>query len=266
MRMFYAAGVFTLVRTFAKWSMPGSEEEILEEDIKKAEITAYESYYQTMNNLGLAASKASLEKIVTELKKENCTFGSLIDPSDEFIGRLVDETKSRAFFALNPREVELHNSPRKGWEKIIGRFPSTLDDVEEASKCYALSRYPASIFHSLQIVEAALIEFGKFIKVKDPKSGWTAVSGALSKIMKKEWKEKSQFEKKNHAFLEQVHGTVEGLKNAWRNKISHADGKLILVTKEYSPEVAEEIIFATRAFARRIAEGIPPMKKPKGAI
>ena len=62
-----------------------------------------------------------------------------------------------------------------------------------------------------------------------------------------------------------MQGTVEGLKNAWRNKISHAHGKLILMTTEFSPEVAEEILFATRAFARRLAEGLPPAKTKKDA-
>ncbi len=41
-------------------------------------------------------------------------------------------------------------------------------------------------------------------------------------------------------FLEQMHGTIEGLKNAWCNKISHAQGKLTLLTADFSPDVAEE--------------------------
>jgi hypothetical protein len=197
------------------------------------------------------------------LKKEDCTYGDLIKLSEEINGRLIDETSGRAFFALTPREVDIHRHPRKGWEKAIERFPLIVDDVEEASKCFALSRYPAAIFHSLQIVEAALIELGIFLKVKDPTSGWTAVSGALAKVMKKERKDLSRFEKRNRAFLEQVHGTVEGLKNAWRNKISHIDGRLILITKDFSPEIAEEILFATRAFVRRLAEGLPTTKLKK---
>jgi hypothetical protein len=51
---------------------------------------------------------------------------------------------------------------------------------------------------------------------------------------------------------------VEALKNAWRNKISHAHGKLIVMTgEEFHPDVAEEILTATRAFMRRLAEGLP---------
>lgn len=51
---------------------------------------------------------------------------------------------------------------------------------------------------------------------------------------------------------------MEALKNAWRNKISHAQGKLNLLSPAFTREIAEEILIATRAFMRRLAEGLPP--------
>ena len=62
---------------------------------------------------------------------------------------------------------------------------------------------------------------------------------------------------KNFPFIEQMQGTVTALRNAWRNKISHAHGKLVLMTSEFAPDVAEEIIMATRAFMRRLATELP---------
>jgi hypothetical protein len=61
-------------------------------------------------------------------------------------------------------------------------------------------------------------------------------------------------------FVEQMHGTVEALKNAWRNKISHAGAKLALIRSEFAPEIAEEIILATRAFMGRLAIELPQGK------
>ena len=46
---------------------------------------------------------------------------------------------------------------------MITKFPNTLDDIEEAHKCFALDRFAAAIFHSNQIIEIGLIELGKFI-------------------------------------------------------------------------------------------------------
>jgi hypothetical protein len=54
-----------------------------------------------------------------------------------------------------------------------------------------------------------------------------------------------------------MYGTVEALKTAWRNKISHVQGKLVLLTSDFTPEVAEEIVMASRAFMRRLATEMP---------
>jgi hypothetical protein len=78
----------------------------------------------------------------------------------------------------------------------------------------------------------------------------------LTAILKKKYGERTDFENQNFEFLEQIHGTIEGLKNAWRNKISHAQAKLTLMTKDFSPDVAQEILFASRAFMRRLADTI----------
>jgi hypothetical protein len=82
----------------------------------------------------------------------------------------------------------------------------------------------------------------------------------LKKIVTKKREDLSDFERENFQFLEQVQGGVEALKNAWRNKVSHAQGRIILMTREFNPEVAEEILFASRAFMRGLATGLPPKK------
>jgi hypothetical protein len=57
--------------------------------------------------------------------------------------------------------------------------------------------------------------------------------------------------------LEQVHGTVVVLKDAWRNKIGHAHGRLILMRSDFTPDIAEEIMIAARGFMRRLATELP---------
>jgi hypothetical protein len=178
----------------------------------------------------------------------------------ELSERLIAEMAGRSFFSLSLSEAEYFKHPIKKWEKIIERFPDIRTDLEESSKCFALSRYAAAVFHSTQLVEIGLLKLGKFIHVADPKSGWTAVANELNKILKKKYDDRTQFEQQNFFFLEQVQGTVEALKNAWRNKIGHAQGRLTLMTKDFTPEIAEEILFASRAFMRRLADGLPPIE------
>lgn len=173
------------------------------------------------------------------------------------------ELSTKLFFRLQHERSEFFKRPTKGWKKILERFPKASTDVEEMHKCFALSRYAAAVFHSVQSIELSLLELGKFLNVEDPKSGWTAVSNKLDKLMKGKFDELSEYHQKHFAFIEQMQATVIALQRAWRNKISHAQGKLVLMTSEFSPDVAEEIIMATRAFMRRLATELPhPVTTP----
>lgn len=171
--------------------------------------------------------------------------------------RVVEDLEDSLFLSISPNRAAYYQNPRKGWEEIISRFPNTVSDIEEASKCFALSRYAAAVFHSLQVLEYGLIELGIFLQVNDPHSGWTAVAKRLSEVIKKSYNDRTLFEKQHSQFLEQLQATVEALKNAWRNKISHAQGRAVLLTPDFTPDVAEEILFASRAFMRRLTDGIP---------
>jgi hypothetical protein len=207
--------------------------------------------------LELTASAATIGKLRAALSKPDPLSTEVNPLTIELGGRLFDEMGGRYFWSLNVSEAAYYTNPRKGWEEIIERFPAAAIDVEEASKCFALSRYAAAIFHSLHVVEIGLIELGKLIGVTDPLPGWSATTNRLQNIIKKGHEARTPIERQHFAFLEQMHGTVEGLKNAWRNKVSHAAGKLTLLTVDFSPDVTEEILFATRAFMRRLATDAP---------
>lgn len=176
----------------------------------------------------------------------------------ELRNRFVAELSTKVFLQLQSTRQPFFDAPIDGWEEIIARFPDTVSDIIEMSQCFALSRYAACVFHSVQIVELGLIALGTFIEVTDPKSGWTAISGKLDTLVVKT--KYTDLDPKFQAvfpFLEQTQATVLALKNAWRNKVSHAHGKLQLLSREFTPDIAEEIMKATRAFMRRLAAEMP---------
>jgi hypothetical protein len=207
--------------------------------------------------LDLKASAKTINTIDRILERASLDLRRLSDLLEVLLDRIRDELEEIVFFSLSLKEAGYYRDSIEGWELIAERFPSSLDDIEEARKCFAVSRYAACVFHATHIIEAGLIELGTFIGVNDPHSGWTAVSGALSSLLKKSYNDLTDFEKENKPFLEQVQGTVEAMKNSWRNKISHTEGKLYVMTTDFSPEIAEEILYAARAFMRKLAEGLP---------
>lgn len=146
------------------------------------------------------------------------------------------ELSTKLFFQLPSNKKKWFESPTSNWEKVIERFPDTVTDVEEMNKCFALSRYAGAVFHSVQVIEFSLLDFGAFLEVKDPKSGWTAISNKLDQITKAKFSDLSDRHQKAFPFIEQMQATVLSLKNAWRNKISHAHGKLTLLTSDFVPD------------------------------
>ena len=172
--------------------------------------------------------------------------------------RIHDELSINLFFKLPPDKKLYFLFPLKNWEEIIARFPETVSNVEEMSKCFALSRYAASVFHSVRAIESSLIHLGRFLDVKDPLSGWTAVTSRLDAlVVKTKYPDLEPRFQKCFPFLEQMQAVAQALKSAWRNKISHAQGSLVLMTTDFSPDIAEEIMIASRAFMRRMATEMP---------
>jgi hypothetical protein len=250
---------FKLRPPFKDQDVPGHE--LAAADFKDSHDKVLAEWELECKELELVASLATVERLRKLLSEPTCTYQEYGQLAQEFYGRLGNEMKYRRCWALNIREGDTYDRWFKGWELMIDRFPDTLGDIEEMQKCFALSRYPASVFHSIQVIEAGLIELGTFIQVDDPKSGWTAIANALKKLVSKRREDLTDFEKRNFQFLEQVQGTVEALKNAWRNKVSHVQGRIILMTKDFSPEIAEEILLASRSFMRGLATGLPPRKR-----
>jgi len=212
--------------------------------------------------LELGSVVATIDKMISVARTQGTTYGDFFGLGHELAERLKDELKQRVVLTLTLKEATFYKTPLKDWEDIGAAFPDSVGDIEEAHKCFALSRYAAAVFHSLQVVECGLIVLGNKIGSKDPLPGWGATTNALARILAKKHPDRSGFEQQHSAFFEQISATIEGLKNAWRNKVSHAHGKLVLLTADFSPKVAEEILFATRAFMRRLAtEG--PMALPE---
>lgn len=135
--------------------------------------------------LDLKASRKTIDRIARVGRNLPLNLEYFRDLLRELEDRMRDELEGIFFFSLSSKEAEYYDNPGKGWELIVRRFPATLTDIEEASKCFAVSRYTASIFHSTHVVEIGLIELGTFIRIEDPHSGWSAVSNQLQKVVKK---------------------------------------------------------------------------------
>jgi len=174
------------------------------------------------------------------------------------IETLENELALNVFFRLTEARRSYFEAPTDGWNEVVARFPNTVSNIEEMNKCFALSRYAAAVYHACQVLELGLIDLGIFLEVEDPKSGFTAVTRELKKLIENGHSNVPQRFRDCFDFLEQMHGITEALKSAWRNKIDHAQKTLVLMAVDFTPDIAEEILFASRSFMRRLATEMPP--------
>ena len=198
-----------------------------------------------------------LGMFVNALDNPRTTVRIIADLLYDAMQRLRDEASIPALVRIPTERVRFYREPRADWEEVISRFPATGSDIEEANICFSLERYAACVFHCVQAIEIGMIALGEFLGVKDPKSGWTATANELGRITKKRYPDLTPFEVQHIEFLKQIQATMVALQDAWRNKISHAQGRPAVMTADFSPRVAEEILVASRGFMRRLATDLP---------
>jgi len=176
----------------------------------------------------------------------------------ELRNRFTDELKTKLFLIIATAKQTHFDSPRLGWEKIVARFPNCLNDVEEMNKCFALSRYTATMFHALQVAEWGAVELGKRIGVIDHKVGWVATSKHLGALVDAGYAKLPSTISLPFSFLEQMNREIETMMLAWRHKVDHAANRLIILPNTtLTPDIAEHIIKSVKVFMGRLEEGLP---------
>jgi hypothetical protein len=176
--------------------------------------------------------------------------------------RVEDELGDQYFLHLKSTDAAMFEDPLLKWESVVSRFPLVRNNIEESSKCFALERYGAAVFHILLVAEYGVIEVSRLLGVEGDKPGWSSL-GRLSKLISIEYLKRDPLAQKHSMLLESVVPLAFVVKDSWRHKLTHVDNQLIWQDTDFSPAVAEEIITATRGFMRKLASELPNDGKAK---
>ena len=207
---------------------------------------------------GLSSSSAKCERSIETMTQRNNQVRTteLHQWLIELRERFEDDLKTEVFLHLTVVEGFKYIKPVHGWAAVIVRFPKVRHDIEESSKCFALGRYAASLFHVLLVAEYGVIEVAKLLGQEGDKPGWGAFD-RLQKINEKKWQDKTALEQKHSDLLGNVMPLMLSMKNEWRHKISHVDNKLEWIDTDFSPEVASRILSASLGFMDSLAKDLP---------
>ena len=178
-------------------------------------------------SLGLTSTLHQVDRAEAVLRKgiENndgtTVLWSAVKPEVLQMGiRFQEETGDVIAYHLSPEEHDLYDNPTKDWQDVLSAFPSTLVDVEEAGRCFALGRYTASVFHSMRILEIGLAALGQEFGVATDRTNW----GEIIQNIQNAIEAKSIAQGAGWAdqqFYSEATQDFRFFKDAWRNHVMH---------------------------------------------
>lgn len=171
---------------------------------------------------------------------------------------IADECSDRSYFSLGPTERKKYLSPLEGWESVVERFPKVCYNIEESARCFAFERYGAAVFHILQVAEYGVIQVGELMEELGDRPGWSCLQ-KLRKLISVPYPQRIPLAQKHTKLLEDVVPLAIVVKDSWRHKLDHVDNQIVWIDTDFSPNVAEEIVAATRGFMRKLALELPEL-------
>jgi hypothetical protein len=136
------------------------------------------------------------------------------------------------FVQLTTTQKNLIDRVKRDWEKVYVTIPSAKNDIVEATMCFALERYTATLFHSMRVAERGLRHIAKRLRVKLRDKGvplpiesamWSNVITQIQiKIKAQRQKPKGKAQTLRLQHYAEAADHCEYMKDLWRNEVSHA--------------------------------------------
>jgi hypothetical protein len=208
---------------------------------------------------GMVSTGQQCDRILLYINREpfsHINIGVLRDDVLQLKYRLVDDLESHCFLHLDYMSAKKYRNPLSGWDEVLGRFDAVRYNIEESNKCFALDRFGAAVFHILLVAEYGVIQLAELLEVNAGHPGWGQVK-PLQELIKDPYPKRTTLAQTHSKLLEAVVPLLYQVKESWRHKISHVDSQLQWVDTDFSPNVATEIMLATRGFMRKLAADLP---------
>jgi hypothetical protein len=218
-----------------------------------------EEFRKTLLGMNLENSAAKLESMLYTLDH----LGKWDEPEwghdfKELAERITDEFRTKLIYMVPYSKADYFSDSTKPFPQgVRNNFPSAVYDMDEASKCFALDRHTACVFHLMRILEIGLNILGKDLGVTVAESWGAALRDIRAEILSRnkgthgpEWKTDHE------PFYSDAASSFHLFKNAWRNHIMH--GK-----ENYNEEQARRIFDNVGAFMSHLATRLSELESEK---
>ena len=152
--------------------------------------------------------------------------------------------EQRLFLYVPYSDAELYSKSESFLSAaLLAKWPNLLEDCSESLKCMALSRYTASVFHLMRVMEIAVQKLGDKLNVKlTGEKNWQNILDEVNKAIKL-LDQKARETKQ----LASISSNLYNVKLAWRNEVMHPK-------MTYTQEEAKGVLDSVKAFIEELAK------------
>jgi hypothetical protein len=227
-----------------------STDSLISDSMKSASLVYLGELHIFCERLGLVVTLQKLRRFINKLENSSITVKEFGTDAIEISERLSDELDAKVCLMIDSYHASYYSNYADNWAAVIGRFPSPVRDIEEASKCFALNRYTATVFHLMRIMEVGLRVLAKSLDDSslNPKTNptWERILRKCRAELSKPLQERSPEWKADEPFFSGASARLMAIKDAWRNPTMH-------VEQTYTEETALDVFNHVQAFMRHLA-------------
>ena len=219
---------------------------------------------KTLDVLGAQVTKIGVEELQRNVRvrgKKAITNEKLGQRLTELDARLSDELSLVHLFVVETTNHKYFEPKDPLFGKEFGiKFPTAVFEVDEAGKCLALGRPTASVFHLMRVMEIGVRAVARCLKIPDPikpaERNWGEILRKIKEAIELRTKTSAWASPKHKEFFETAYVSLDAVRAAWRNTTMHVDNK-------YTPDEAEHILLAVRAFMRTLSDQMDEAGQPE---
>jgi hypothetical protein len=208
--------------------------------------------------LGTRQTSKSVDRLIRAVSADSFKYQQLVSLFQEIDSRLKDELSDVTILALDAKEQGYFEptGPLFG-QDFETKFPSALFELDEATKCLALARSTAAVFHLMRCMEIGIRTIAKSLGIPDPTGSdrnWGVIQRNIKTAMDARSKA-STWKLGDREIFESAYGSLDATRLAWRNPTMHVENK-------YTADEAEHIFVAVRAFMKTLASRMDEQGQP----
>jgi hypothetical protein len=220
---------------------------------------------KSLDVLGTAVTAVTCEEAleIMRVKKSRDKFNakSLTSYMTHISGTLRRELSLINVFVLEKDKTEYFDPPECLFGKTFEtKFPLAVFEVDEAAKCFALSRDTAAVFHLMRAMEICIRATARCLGIPDPTAprerNWGDILKKIKDSIDGKNVAKPWTNSEDREFFESAYVSLDAVRVAWRNTTMHVENK-------YASEEAEHIFVAVRGFCKTLSSRLDENGLPK---